>query len=385
VPDKAAIFRARRRLGAEPVRELLAQVGPVATEATPGAFWRGWRLMVVDGTTVEAADTPANDAEFGRPRNQRGKPVAYPMARVTVLAESGTHVVVDAAAGPYTCGEVTLAEALLRSLRPGMLLLADRGFPGVALWKKAAATGADLLWRVQSKWALAPEEVLADGSWLSTVRIRVVKGRPEKGRESIRVRVIEYRLQDPGRDAARHYRLVTTILDPRKAPARELAALYAERWEAETTLAEWKTAQIGSDHVLASKVPELVYQEIYAHLAVHAAVRAQMHRVATTLPDPLDPDRLSFTAALRAARRSVTRPTRSFPPDGTATGTSRIDQELREELNPVRRLRTVIRQVKRMLPKYPAWDPSRPRPPQPTKRPDQAVELVPAHQPTADP
>ena len=117
VPDKAAIFRARRRLGAEPVRELLAQVGPVATEATPGAFWRGWRLMVVDGTTVEAADTPANDAEFGRPRNQRGKPVAYPMARVTVLAESGTHVVVDAAAGPYTCGEVTLAEALLRSLR----------------------------------------------------------------------------------------------------------------------------------------------------------------------------------------------------------------------------------------------------------------------------
>jgi hypothetical protein len=316
IPDKAAVFRARQKLGEEPLRELLAQVGPVAEEDTPGAFWRGHRLMVVDGTVLEAADSAANAEWFGRPRNRAGQTVAYPQLRVAVLIESGTHIVVDAEVGTYHTGEVDLSVALVRSLRPGMLLLADRGFPGVRWWKQMTASGADLMCRVQRRWNLKPERVLEDGSWISTVHIRVQKGRPNTNRESITVRVIEYRLDDPGRDRDQHYRLVTTLMDPLQAPAAELAALYAERWEAENTLAELKTSQIGTDRVLNSKSPELVRQEVYAHLAVHAALRKLMWRTAVRQDDPLDPDRLSFSAALRAVRRSVLASPAVFPPSG---------------------------------------------------------------------
>jgi hypothetical protein len=307
VPDKAAIFRARQRLGTEPLAELLAQVGPVATQATPGAFWRRWRLMVLDGTTVEVADTPANDQAWGRPTPTRGHgPSGYPQVRVMALIESGTHVIVDAEIGSLNTGEHRLTPALARSLRPGMLVLADQGLPSVHLITQLAATGADLVWRVNRRWTLRPEQVLADGSWIATVRARRRRG------EAVRVRVIEYVLDDPGRDGRQHYRLITTIVDPHAAPAAELGALYHERWEAENTLAEWKTVQIGAGHVLTSKTPELVAQEIYAHLAVHAGLRALMCQVACAQKAPVDPDRLSFSAALRAARRSVTAGV--FPP-----------------------------------------------------------------------
>jgi hypothetical protein len=317
VPDKAAIFRARQRLGDQPFRRLLARAGPgVATEATPGAFWRGWRLMVIDGTTVEAADTPANAAGLGRPRRKKGRgPAGYPLARVVALIESGTHVVVDAAVDAYRVQERELAARLAPSLRPGMLVLADRGLPGVHLWKQMAATGAELAWRVPKLWKLPVEQALPDGSWISTVRGG--RGRKRHPVEDVRVRVVEYVLDDPGRNRGERYRVATTILDPEAAPATEVGALYGERWEAENTLAEWKTHQLGSRNIMTSKSPGLVRQEIYAHLAAHTAVRTLMHQVATCQAEPIDPDRLSFTAALRAVRRSVTSTAGTFPPGGT--------------------------------------------------------------------
>jgi hypothetical protein len=333
IPDKAAVFRARIRLGEEPLRELFGQVGPVADEATPGAFWRGLRLMAVDGTVLETADTAANAAFFGRPRNRPGQVVAYPQLRVAALIESGTHVIVDAEIGSYHTGEVELSQQLVRSLRPGMLVLADRGFPGVRWWKQMSATGAELLCRVPEGWKLLPERVLADGSWISTVHIRVQKGVRKAGRESVTVRVIEYRLDDTGRDPDMRYRLVTTLMDPLQAPAAELAALYAERWEAENTLAELKTGQIGHDRPLPSKSPELVRQELRAHLAVHTGLRALIWRTAASRGRPLDCDRFSFSAALRAVRRSVLTPPGDFPPssprpepDTPRPGTDRRDQ-----------------------------------------------------------
>ncbi len=317
VPDKAAVFRARQRLGDQPFQRLLARAGPgVATAATPGAFWRGWRLMVIDGTTVEAADTSANAAGLGRPRRRKGHgPAGYPLARVETLIESGTHVVVDAEAGAYRVHERDLAARLARSLRPGMLVLADRGLPGVHLWKQLAATGAELAWRVPKLWKLPAEQALPDGSWISTVHGG--RGRTRHPAEDLRVRVVEYVLDDPGRNHGERYRLATTILGPDAAPAAELGALYAERWEAENTLAEWKTYQLGSRNIMTSKSPGLVRQEIYAHLAAHTAVRTLMHQAATCQAEPIDPDRLSFTAALRAVRRSVTATTGIFPPAGT--------------------------------------------------------------------
>ncbi|MDT3444104.1 IS4 family transposase [Pseudofrankia sp. BMG5.37] len=304
VPDKAAIFRARRALGVEPFRDLLVHAGTaVADERTPGAFWRGLRLMVVDGTTLPAADTEANEAGLGRPRPRPGKgPTGYPLVRLAVLIEAGTHVVTDAVVDSYRVQERALVERLAPSLGPGMLVLADRGLPGAHLWQRAEARGAHLLWRVPGTWKLPVEDVLADGSWLSTVRGG--RGRRVRPPQDARVRVIEYGLDVSGR--TERYRLITTLLDPDQAPAAELAALYSERWEVENSLAELKTTQIGAGTVLPSKSPALVLQEVYAHLAVYTGLRVLMHAVAVGRGEPLDPDRLSFAATLRAVRRSVT-------------------------------------------------------------------------------
>ena len=309
VPGASALAEARTRLGAEPLRVLFAQAArPLATQATRGAWYRRWRLMILDGTCLDVPDTPENEAALGRPGSGRGEGrSAFPQVRVVGLVEAGTHAIVDAAQGPYGSGEQTLARGLAREggpLGPGVLLLADRLFVGAELWQAMAATGADLLWRVKCGSKTAPtlpvDQVLSDGSWLS----RLSAGTDRQRRHPIRVRVIEYTLSDPGRrTSVDRYRLVTTILDPDLAPAHELAALYTERWEVETALGELKTTQRGPRQVLRSKSPELVAQEVWAHLLVHYALRQVMHTAA--LEADLDPDRLSFVASLRVVRRQV--------------------------------------------------------------------------------
>jgi hypothetical protein len=309
VPGASALAEARTRLGAEPLRVLFAQAArPLATQATRGAWYRRWRLMILDGTCLDVPDTPENEAALGRPGSGRGEGrSAFPQVRVVGLVEAGTHAIVDAAQGPYGSGEQTLARGLAREggpLGPGVLLLADRLFVGAELWQAMAATGADLLWRVKCGSKTAPtlpvDQVLSDGSWLS----RLSAGTDRRKRHPIRVRVIEYTLSDPGRrTSVDRYRLVTTILDPDLAPAHELAALYTERWEVETALGELKTTQRGPRQVLRSKSPELVAQEVWAHLLVHYALRQVMHTAA--LEADLDPDRLSFVASLRVVRRQV--------------------------------------------------------------------------------
>jgi len=308
VPGPSALVEARERLGAEPLRVLFARAArPLATRATRGAWYRHWRVMIMDGTCLDTPDSPANQA-LGRAKSGRGEGVgAFPQVRVVGLVEAGTHAIVDAAQGPYATGEQTLARELAREggrLGPGVLLLADRLFVGAQLWQQLAATGADLVWRVKCGSKTAPklpvDQVLSDGSWLS----RLYAGTDRRKRHPIRVRVIEYALSDPGRrTSVDRYRLVTTILDADLAPAHELAALYTERWEIETALAELKTTQRGPRQVLRSKRPELVAQEVWAHLLVHYALRAVMHTAA--LAEDLDPDRLSFIRTLRVVRRQV--------------------------------------------------------------------------------
>jgi Insertion element 4 transposase N-terminal/Transposase DDE domain len=310
LPVKSALVQARARLGPEPLRALFAAAArPLATPATPGAWYRGWRLGALDGTTLDVADTPANDAAFGRANSGRGEGTgAFPQVRVVGLVECGTHATVGAVLGPYGTGEVTLAGRLLGGLEEGalagVLLLADRLFVGAALWRTAHATGAELLWRAKTgKTApkLPVDQVLADGSWLS----RLYAAGDRRKRHPIVVRVVEYTLSDPGRPqaAGEVYRLVTTILDPEHAPAAELAALYAERWEQESVLDELKTHQRGAQVVLRSKSPDMVAQEVWAHLLVHYAIRALIHQAA--LEQDLDPDRLSFTGTLRIVRRHL--------------------------------------------------------------------------------
>jgi Insertion element 4 transposase N-terminal/Transposase DDE domain len=314
VPSKMAISKARSRLGREPLELLFRAVAvPVASEATRGAFYRGLRLVSVDGTCLDVADTELNDQEFGRPGSSRREGGgAFPQLRVVALAESGTHAIFDAALGPYASGERMLAEQLFGSLQKGMLCLADRGFYSFECFQTARATGAQLLWRVKADVGLPREQTLPDGSYLTS--IYALENRKAK-RDGEPARVIEYRLDDPAlADEDQRYRLITTILNPEQAPASELAALYPQRWELESALDELKTHQRGPKVVLRSKTPDGVYQEAYGHLATHYAIRRVMHDAA--LQADLVAHRLSFIRSLRAARRSTrTQPGLSPPHD----------------------------------------------------------------------
>jgi hypothetical protein len=311
VAGRSGISQARSRLGEAPLRRLYEEVvEPIATRASKGAWYRDWRLVSLDGSCLDVADTEANRACFGCPGASRGAS-AFPQLRFAALVENGTHVLFGARLGRFAEGETTLAHAALAALRPGMLCLADRQFFGHALWQ-AAAGGADLLWRVKHNLRLPREAVLADGSYLTTAYPSDKDRRHASN--GVRVRVVEYRLEGIA-EAEPLYRLVTTILDPVRAPAAELAALYHERWEIEGALAELKTQLRGARAVLRSKTPELVRQEFWGLLLAHFAVRGLMHEAALRADE--DPDRLSFSHAVRVVRRKVPL-FAALPPSGQA-------------------------------------------------------------------
>ncbi len=316
IAAKSAIAKSRARLGAEPFKQLYRKlVRPAATEETLGAFYRDWRMVTLDGSTLDVGDTEENAAKFGRPGVSRGAGSAYPKLRFCSLVENGTHILFGAVPGPYHTGETTLAQEVVGHLMAGMLCLADRQFFGYSLWTKAQKTGADLLWRVKGNLVLPCEKRLPDGSYLSTVYPS--PGERRRRERGMRVRVIEYRLtgkpgtpvrvrmESPYGEAVEEttYRLITTILDEERAPALELAALYAERWEIETALDEFKTHLRGRGIVLRSKTPEGVYQEFWGFLLAHHAVRSIMHDAAVRVQ--VDPDRLSFVHALHTVRRKL--------------------------------------------------------------------------------
>lgn len=302
VAGKSGISQARSRLGAEPIKALYqAVVAPIAQTRTKGAWFRQWRLMSLDGSTLDVADTVENDKAFGRPGASRGSS-AFPKIRFVALLENGTHVLCNARMADYATDEITLAGDVVPGLRKGMLCLADRFFPGYKLWRVAVKTGADLLWRVRQNARLEVDQRLPDGSYLSRIYASTKDRR--KRRNAMVVRVIEYRLKDvPGAEPI--YRLITTILDPAAAPAKELAALYHERWEIETALDELKTHLRGAQIVLRSKTPELVEQEFYGLLMAHFAIRGLMHEAALQADE--DPDRLSFLHSVRVVQRRMAR------------------------------------------------------------------------------
>jgi Insertion element 4 transposase N-terminal/Transposase DDE domain len=302
VAGKSGISQARSRLGAEPVKELYkAVVAPSAGRHTKGAWYRHWRLVSLDGSTLDVADTAENEVAYGRPGASRGS-TAFPQIRFVGLLENGTHVLWGARMADYATDELTLAQEVVPALQKGMLCLADRFFPSYQLWQAAAQTGADLLWRTRQNARLDVDQRLPDGSYLS--RIYASTSDRRKQRQAIVVRAIDYCLQDvPGAEPV--YRLITTILDPRQAPAPELAALYHERWEIETALDELKTHLRGAQIVLRSKTPALVEQEFYGLLMAHFAIRGLMHEAALRADE--DPDRLSFLHAVRVVQRRLPR------------------------------------------------------------------------------
>jgi hypothetical protein len=303
---KSAISQARTRLGAAPLEALYRTVvAPGAEPGTPGAWYRGWRVMSLDGTTLDVADTTAHVRAFGRPASSRGANAtgAFPQLRLVGLLETGTHAICAAPLGGYRTSEVALATPVLPALTAAMRCLADRGFLSFDLWQAAATTGAALLWRARAPFTLPVLERFADGSYRSELRWN-----PQctsRDRTPLPVRVLEYTLPAVS-DAEPSYRLVTTILDPARAPAEERAALYHERWEIETAFDEFKPHLRGARRVLRSKTPELVRQEAWGFLLCHFALRALMHEAALgAVPRARDPDTLSFTHAVRVTRRTL--------------------------------------------------------------------------------
>lgn len=301
ISGRSGISQARSRLGWAPVKRLHDElVRPIARPTSKGAWYRALRVVSLDGSTMDVADTVTNAETFGRPASARGRS-AYPKIRFVALLENGTHVLFGTQMASYRLSELTLAREVVDTLGPGMLCLADRAFFGFALWEQATARGAELLWRVQMHLRLPCVKRLPDGSYLS--RIAPARTQREQ-RSNTTVRVIEYTLEGVA-DAEPSYRLLTSLLDPEQAPAPELAALYHERWEIKTALDELKTHLRGAQIVLRSKTPELVRQEFYGLLMAHFAIRGLLHEAA--LKADLDPDRLSFLHAVRVVRRTLPR------------------------------------------------------------------------------
>jgi hypothetical protein len=346
VPTASAITQARKRLGRAVFGEIFERTGgPVAGDSGPlaartalgtarGAFLRGWRLLAIDGLDLDVPDTPANAAEFGYAGSGDNRS-AFCKARVVALAECGTHAFAAAGIGAYSVGEKTLAQRLYPRLGAEDLLTADRGFYSWTAWDTAAATGAQLLWRAPTQLELPVVKVLADGTYLTVLMDSAIRGARrekilaaararqdlseldaalgKKGRPRARIaRVIEYDVPDrEGNGTGELIVLLTTVTEPGDARADELAVAYHQRWEQETGHDQLKTHLRGPGKVLRSRLPDLVYQEIWAYLIVHHAT-SDLIAAASAAAD-LDPDRISFAKALRLIRRTATG-TADIPP-----------------------------------------------------------------------
>lgn len=381
LPRPHALTYRRYQLGVGPLVALFHRIcRPLATPETPGAFYGERRLVALDGHTLTVPDTPANAAYFGRHGTARG-PGAYPQVQGVYLLEVGTHAVLDAGFWPCRTSERRGARRLLRSVTPEMLLLYDRGLHEFDLVQSARTRGAHILGRLPATVKPVPDPRagrLPDGSWrawlLPQERERRAAG------ESEAVRVIEYTLTDPARPGhAQRHRLVTTLLDPETAPARELVLLYHERWEIEISADELEVHQV--DHfptdaplpVLRSKKPVGVLQELYALLLAHYALRALMHEAAGTVGE--SPDRVSFSRTLRVLTDAT--PDFQLAAPALCPGLyRRLLKDIVRELLPPRRLRHYPRVVKRKMSNFPLKRAAHRRLPQPTRPFEETVLLI---------
>jgi hypothetical protein len=368
-PPRSTFCEARQRLGVAPMRHLAeATVRLLGKPETPGAFYRGLRLMALDGFTIDLADTAPNDRAFGRPTTGRA-PGAFPQARVVALCETGSHVLWRWLIKPFHAGEATMAHTLLGHLQDDMLLLWDRNFLSYRTLTEVLGRDAQLLARVKANWIFVPTRILADGSYLARFYASPKDRRHD--RDGLGVRIIEYTLDDPNRSGSGEvHRLLTTLTDAELDPAEALIVLYHERWEQELAIDELKTHQ-RERPVLRSQTPGGVVQELYGLLLGHYLVRVLMQEAADRRA--LDPQRLSFTATLKVLRCRLP----ECP--GSRRGRSRWYQallsEIGEEVLPERRNRINPRVIKR---KMSGWAKKRPEHrgyPQPTKEFREAIVM----------
>ena len=302
-PCKSAITQARQRLGARVMSQLFHQlVRPMATGETLGAFLKGLRIVVIDGTCFDVPDSDENARVFGRPSSRPGTQAAFPKVRLVILVEAGTHIIFDALMCPYHIGERVRALKLLRSVTSGMLLMWDRGLHSYAMVQASVDKGCDYLGRIPANVKFLAEQPLSDGSYLSWIypsgKLR------KKGLRPIMVRVIGYTIEHPEKlEEQLTYRLITSELNIERFPAQLLALEYHQRWEVENTIDELKVHLLGRKTHVRSQKPREVVQEVYGWLLGHWAVRLLMFQAATSAG--VSPLRLSFTGTLRVIRRAL--------------------------------------------------------------------------------
>jgi hypothetical protein len=352
-PHRSSLCVARRRLGVAPVRHLFGQVvRPLASPETPGAFYRGFRLMGFDGVVLDVPDSPANAAAFDRPSAGPRGDGAFPQIKKLSLVELGTHVEVAITVKHGRGDERAMAAALLRHLSPEMLLLLDRGFYSYDLWRQLERRGVKLLARVVKSLVLRPIRVLADGSYLA--KLYKNASDRQKDRDGITVRVIRYTLADPQRVGhGEEHVLITNLLDEGLYPADELIVLYHERWEEELVFDEQKTHQdprrATKPAQLRSETPAGVIQEVYALSLGHFMIRSLMFEAAATVG--LDPDRLSFTGCFQILRCRLPE-CDSRTPESSASWYRGLLWELQQERTEPRRNRINPRVIKRKMSKW---------------------------------
>src|SRR4051794_35659297 len=361
-PGRSTFCEARQRLGCAPLLHLAEQVVELqARPETPGAFYRGLRLMALDSFVVEVPDSPANARVFGRPGSSRS-PAAFPQVRVLALCEVGTHVLWKTQLKPYRRSEVAMAPALVRHLRAGMLLLWDRNFLSYGLVRQVRQRQAHLLARIKKNLVFRPLRRLRDGSYLAKLyRSPRHRDRDEGG---VPVRIIEYTLDDPGRSGAgEKHRLLTTLLSATQHPAQRLILHYHERWEEELTIDELKTHQ-RERPVLRSETPAGVVQEIQGLLLAHYEVRVLMGEAAQR--NELPPRRLSFTGTLEVLRCRLPECPKSRA--GLRRWYEDLLSEIAEEVLPERRNRINPRVIKRKMSNWKKKRSEHRHYPQPTKK-----------------
>ncbi|HEU5429171.1 MAG TPA: IS4 family transposase [Actinocrinis sp.] len=292
LPYDGSIAKARARLGEAVMADLFAGcAGPVGRAGEDGVFFAGLRVASLDGTVFDVKPTPQNLAAFAVPAGG-----VLPQVRLLAFAECGTMALLGAVFDSIGVDERTLVTRLLPRFAPGMLVLADRGFPSFELWRDAAGTGADLAWRVSASFTLPILEVLPDGTYLSRLRGR------RKG-EQIVVRVVEYSVRDADTGISEVFALITTLLDPAAYPAEALAQLYACRWQVEILFKILKVEIRGSHAVLRSKSPAMVRQEMWGLLCCYQAVRLVTAHVAHRADTKVT--RIKFPELLDAVRDCV--------------------------------------------------------------------------------
>ncbi len=355
----SAISYRREQLGLAPVQGLFARCcRPMGTPATIGAYRFGKRLMALDGTMQDVPDTQANAAAFARPSNQYGQG-PFPQIRLLALSEGGSHAIVDATISDHTQAERRLAEQLLPSLEPDMFLLHDAQFPGLRFWQAIRARRAHVMGPLPSHHLPTYLRQLSDGSYLAVYVPS--KQQEQEGIKPLLVRVIEYHITDARLgEPDQLYRLATTWLNPRTAPALELIDCSHERWEVEVVLAEIKTHQRLQQPVLRSRTPDGVRQEVYALLLAHYAVRVLMHQAACQAD--VDPDRLSFTDAVFVLCET-TRELAQVSAEQREPLRQEMLTRLTAQLLPPRRLRANPRVLKKLYRKYKRKPRNQPAPP----------------------